>query len=214
MIGFFRIKRYYYGMGNRATQQKGFTILELLVVVVIIGIIAALVLVVYNSITKRALNEQTAFAVAAYKKALIQYATTSGSYPVNSSFCLGEGYPASGCGSSNSIPQNASVNNLLRPYFGNSTLPLPNTRSIPYGGTVRTGAWFNYQPLYTLDGQSHRWFIAYMMEGYQTKCTGSGVLSIAGSGSQYSSNPPSSGYTVTSMEGSYCLTALPDPATL
>lgn len=195
-------------------SKKGFTIVELLVVIVIIGIVATLVAVAYNGLTKRALNEQTAFAVAAYKKALIQYATINHSYPANSSFCLGEGYPSSGCGSSNSIPQNTTVNNALRTYFGNTQIPLPNTRSIPYGGTVRTGAWFNYQPLYTLDGQSHSWFIAYMMEGYQTRCTGSGILSIAGSGGQYSSSPPSNGYTVTSMEGSYCLIALPNPTTL
>ncbi len=216
-IWFFSDKGYDYYMRNRAVLQRGFTIVELLIVIVIIGILAALVIIAYSGIQQRASNAQTATTVTAYKKALIQYAVANGNYPANSNFCLGEGYP-SGCGSSGSIAENAAVNNLLRPYMGNAgKLPLPNTKAIPYiGPSTRTGAWFQYNAAWTLDGVAHSWYLMYMLDGYQKKCESAPILSFSPHGT-FSSTAPASGYSETyasSGGGTYCVVGLPNPTTL
>lgn len=68
--------------------SSGFTIVELLIVVVIIAILAAITIVAYNSIQQRATNTVTANSVAAYARALSIYAVQNSAYPVAWS-CLG-----------------------------------------------------------------------------------------------------------------------------
>ncbi len=200
-----------------AKSSKGFTIVELLIVIVIIGIIATIISVAYSGLTQRANNTKTASAVNAYKKALIQYATINRVYPANSTYCLGEGYP-SGCGSNGGNAENVTVNNLLRPYMGNAAkLPLPSTKAVPYISSIpRTGAWFSYFASATLDGISHPWFLMYMMDGHQKKCEAAPVASFSPFGT-FSSTPPASGYSETYSGqggGTFCVVALPNPATL
>lgn len=205
-------------MKTWASSSRGFTIVELLIVIVIIGIIATIISVAYSGLTQRANNTQTASAVNAYKKALIQYATINRTYPASSNYCLGEGYP-SGCAGAGGTSENATVNNLLRPFMGNaSKLPLPNTKAIPYiGPSTRTGAWTEYRASgWTLDGVTHSWYLMYMMDGHQKKCEASPVLSFSPYGT-FSSTPPSSGYSETyasSGGGTFCVMSLPNPATL
>lgn len=69
-------------------QQAGFTIVELLIVIVVIGILASITIVSYNGIQTRAKNQQTVSAVTAYYKAIMQYATVNGANPTTYG-CLG-----------------------------------------------------------------------------------------------------------------------------
>ena len=62
--------------------KSGFTIVELLVVIVIIAILAAISVVVYNGVQNRATNNSRASTVTQYVKALKLYATQNGSYPM------------------------------------------------------------------------------------------------------------------------------------
>lgn len=55
------------------TKQKGFTIVELLIVIVIIGILAAISIVAYNSITQRARDTERATKAGNLAKALVNY---------------------------------------------------------------------------------------------------------------------------------------------
>ncbi len=70
-------------------KQKGFTIVELLIVIVVIAILAAISVVAYNGIQSRAENAKTVAAVTSWVKALQMYRLDTGSYPSVHS-CLGD----------------------------------------------------------------------------------------------------------------------------
>jgi general secretion pathway protein G len=73
---------------QKAVKQKGFTIVELLIVIVVIGILAAITIVAYNGIQTRAENTKTVNAMSAWAKGLQLYKVANGSYPAINS-CLG-----------------------------------------------------------------------------------------------------------------------------
>jgi len=62
-------------------RQKGFTIVELLIVIVIIGILAAITIVAYNNIQQRARDSARTSDIAGIQKALELYRADSGEYP-------------------------------------------------------------------------------------------------------------------------------------
>lgn len=73
----------------RVGKQKGFTIVELLIVIVVIAILAAISVVSYTGIQNRAKNQQTVSAVTSYYKALAAYGIDNGALPADRA-CLGE----------------------------------------------------------------------------------------------------------------------------
>jgi prepilin-type N-terminal cleavage/methylation domain-containing protein len=64
--------------------QKGFTIVELLIVIVVIGVLAAIVIVSYNGITNSANDSAVESDLATIAKKLEVYKATTGLYPANS----------------------------------------------------------------------------------------------------------------------------------
>ena len=66
-------------------KHPGFTIVELLIVVVVIGILAAIVIVAYNGITNSANNSavKSDFATLAKKMELYKTSSSSGQYPMD-----------------------------------------------------------------------------------------------------------------------------------
>lgn len=62
-------------------KQQGFTIVELLIVIVVIGVLAAITIVAYNGIQGRARDSQRISDVRSIQKALEIYKTQKGSYP-------------------------------------------------------------------------------------------------------------------------------------
>ena len=58
--------------------SKGFTIVELLIVIVVIGILAAIVTVAYNGVQTKALNAKTVSAVASWAEAMELYRVDNG----------------------------------------------------------------------------------------------------------------------------------------
>ncbi len=109
-------------------STSGFTIVELLIVVVVIGILAAIVIVAYNGITTQAKNSQTISAVNTWIKALRLYETENGSLPTHNS-CLGKTttYPGGYC-YDGTWSVNSSFLNALSGYI--SSYPEPDTSQV------------------------------------------------------------------------------------
>lgn len=67
------------------TKQKGFTIVELLIVIVVIGILAAIVIVAFNGVQNRAVDTavKNDFAQVAKKLEIFKVSNPSDRYPAN-----------------------------------------------------------------------------------------------------------------------------------
>lgn len=194
---------------NNRTYRGGFTIVELLIVIVVIGILAAITIVSYNNVTDRSNNLRTEDAVSKFRKALIMYATENGQYPLGgtTSACLGEAtnYP-SGCWNGS---VSAAFNTAIQPYLGGS---LPN----PYNGCLmmysgcRIGAAYSNQNI-NLDGVAHTWSISYLQKG-AVSCQADGQA--GGSWTNALSVPNNPSRIELHSGTSLCRLILPNPATL
>jgi prepilin-type N-terminal cleavage/methylation domain-containing protein len=70
--------------------HRGFTIVEIVVVVAVIGILASITVVSYSQTRINAENTKTLHAVEQYIKAVTSYATRNGAYPISATHaCLG-----------------------------------------------------------------------------------------------------------------------------
>ncbi|MBM3210425.1 prepilin-type N-terminal cleavage/methylation domain-containing protein [Candidatus Saccharibacteria bacterium] len=125
-------------------KQSGFTIVELLIVIVVIAILAAITIVAYNGIQERAANQQMTTAVRTYYTALQSYGVDNGSLPAFNS-CLGaeSAYNSQPCYvGAGTYNYNSALENALRPYV--SSPPTVPMNSAVNGASVARGI-FYYQ---------------------------------------------------------------------
>jgi prepilin-type N-terminal cleavage/methylation domain-containing protein len=64
-------------------KERGFTIVELLIVIVVIGILAAITIVAYNGVQSRARNSSAQSAAENMAKKIEAFNAVTGAYPVN-----------------------------------------------------------------------------------------------------------------------------------
>lgn len=143
-------------LNNLKTMKKdrGFTIVELLIVIVVIGILAAIVIVAYNGIQNRAKTQSGQAAASNVQKKIEAYNAAVGSYPT---------------GAANGDAFEALLNGQTESNIGSIQIAVPtstngqNTVQIEYcqtGGTgVRIG-WFDYSANAVV-GTSSRYVITF-----------------------------------------------------
>jgi prepilin-type N-terminal cleavage/methylation domain-containing protein len=67
-------------------SEKGFTIVELLIVIVVIGILAAIVIVAYNGVQNSAKAQSSKSTAANVQKKIEAYNANKGNYPTDTSY--------------------------------------------------------------------------------------------------------------------------------
>jgi prepilin-type N-terminal cleavage/methylation domain-containing protein len=134
-------------------SKAGFTIVELLIVIVVIAILASISIVSYNGITRRA-ELASAYTTVKQYKTMFSLILAEGNMP-NSNACLGpsSAYP-SGCsiGGQNGS-SNSSLNTLLA-NLGMTNPPLMPLANNKYSMYVPAYYSTQHVMLYTLPGQN------------------------------------------------------------
>lgn len=166
--------------------SSGFTIVELVLVIVVIGILAAIVMVSYNGIIQKARNSAMISSVSQYKKIIALYAVNNGQYPSSLTWmaCLGTGYDDSDgdgtpdCGdASYPAPEVAAFNDALRTVAG--SLPAITIKNIPMpfeDNAYWRGAIVAVNNSMVVDGTVQPYYIEYALQGKDADCGLDGVL--------------------------------------
>jgi prepilin-type N-terminal cleavage/methylation domain-containing protein len=172
------------GMANK--NNNAFTIVELLIVIVVVGIIAAISMVAYTNIQQRANNSSIISSVNQTTKAIQGYAASKGEYPATANACV---TTVSGCQASSTsdgtVPNNstfeANISTIAR---------LPAT--VPASGTRLFGITYVYDAAVTFEGQQRPAMIVYYLFGINQQCGVSGIVS---DGSYPSLSASATGYS-------------------
>jgi|GEM_PF-1326831 len=213
-------------MNKRYSSGHGFTIVELLIVIVVIGILAAITLVAYNGVQASAYNVQIKSVVSSYRQSLLAYSSVNGSYPpvpseatpsADDRVCLGTGYAdhtndaEPDCGNSGypSIeyaPFNTALQSIV-------SLPIVSERTIntPYQATTFTGATFIREDGFTVSGQPNPYYIMYVLIGGNQPCGQNVVEENSGADPFPSMKPSAQDWSWSDGSTTMCVVAMPNP---
>jgi len=165
-----------------SSKNSGFTIVELLIVIVVVAILAAITVVAYGGIQQRSGNVSRIAEVNKIQKLVRSYVTVHGAaqfksllpaYPATMSICLGTGYKdviptaAVGCyvnGDTIYTLSSAAVDNALAT-IGKTTTSYPSFEHV-----VPPDTWAQSAPILRYD-TSNITYIDYMLEGTNANCS-------------------------------------------
>tara|TARA_B100002049_G_C16052782_1_gene364299 strand:+ start:339 stop:923 length:585 start_codon:yes stop_codon:yes gene_type:complete len=128
-------------------QQGGFTIVELLIVIMIIGILATLIITTFSGIRQKAENTASASNMREWAKAFTAYEAQSGkvftlpSSAGGTGYCLGTDFPNDKCrlfNQSGSQSYAASTADTVYTQLADEGVKAPKGSSKPVKGTVGT----------------------------------------------------------------------------
>ena len=127
-------------------NTSGFTLVELLIVIVIIAILASITVVTYNGIQQRAKNAARIQAGNDWAQTLLNYQANTGHFPTSgityngTHYCLGTGFPIGGggvarcqnvTGTDGGSPAESASSTLMSELSTNGVNSLPNATPIP-----------------------------------------------------------------------------------
>lgn len=183
-------------MLHTQASRRGFTVVELLIVIVVIAVLAAITVVAYNGISQRAQNAAIIDAAAKTKRLIQAYNAQEGKYPLGPAAVAACVTTDTGC-------YDGTTSRSALASFGTNmasigTLP----RSVPKPGSDRYGIYVQYwgsaapSPVY----------LVYFLQGINQSCGLSGVLNASANG--YSAVGYSSG-NVSSSGKTHCIVEVP-----
>ncbi len=174
-------------------REEGFTIIELLIVIIVIAILATITYVVYKNITGKAQATVTKNIVQQYTKGLAGYKAEHDSYPnfdeymaqeFKAGVCLGTGYEGNGCGSNfGEGGESDDFNQQMKPYIGNVPDIRPHTSSYYFNeiDISLTGIILQHFDIdsQTLNGEPvDAYAITYALDEPDATCIGGEVLKV------------------------------------
>ncbi|MBL8159248.1 type II secretion system protein [Candidatus Saccharibacteria bacterium] len=169
---------------RRPRSAKGFTIVELLIVIVVIGILAMIAFSTFRDTPARAQNANRISTAKAAVRLIYSYMSATGNYPdtTGASFCLGRNFPTGKCWGENSATPTNEADSLA---FVNSIAAVAGkVNDITYQ-PVNIGTWNGIGPVYhyrahapyrTVDGQPRPAMLMYWLEGLNVDCGMSGII--------------------------------------
>ncbi len=189
-------------MHKQNTPSTGFTIVELLIVIVVIAILAAISVVAYRGIQERAKNTQTISSVSQAIKSISAYIALNGAYPATSSGCLVPGSDGN-CTAYNTTPvtPSSSLQSAI-----NTVSTVPTT--VPDAHPAFNGITYNYTGGRTYNGESRPLAVIYSLQGPSQSC---GLPNVADNGGTTMVTPSSRDYTGHSGGYTYCFISVPGP---
>ena len=164
-----------------AKSRHGFTIVELLIVVVVIAILAAITIVSFNGITTRAYNVKIVGGVRTYLQQIEVYYATNGSYPPTTPeqngqqiamVCLGSGYTDATCGKVTGVIvyEDSLFNTKMAPFIG-AKPPVINDKELPSGPEAFVGAVYGIdETIKSKTGFTRARSIQYALHGSDADC--------------------------------------------
>ena len=146
-------------------NRSGFTIVELLVVIVVIGILAMITVVSYNGIQARTRDDRRRTDVANMIKAMELYYSDNNSYPTpltNTGSAINNGWYSSG---------DSSWSKLSTLLLGSQAIdevpvdPINTTNGVPSAGGKVYAVYVNYNGGYCGSTAGQMYMIVYKLEG-------------------------------------------------
>lgn len=164
-------------------KQTGFTIVELLIVIVVIGVLTTITVVAFNGVQVRSENQKTVAAARNWIGILKSYKAINGRFPdydaSTDSYaqypCLGSGYAAGKCMSLNNVNTVGAGVAYERPEFVSkiqslaNTLPTPSLQQVTFSNEPMVGAFVN------LGGGGTTISIGYVLKGSDAQCADLGA---------------------------------------
>ena len=183
-------------------RAYGFTIVELLIVIVVIAVLAAITIVAYNGITRRANNTAIISAANQVIKAVQAHIAQEGTYPALAvgNVCITND---SGC-----VRDTGGTDSANATFDTNMAKVAELPRSVPNVGAAGNGIVYNYTPGRTHNGDTQPAMLFYFLNGTGQSCGMGGVMN-----HWTTSTTPASGYTAnTSIGKTLCYVAIPGPS--
>lgn len=162
-------------------KQSGFTIVELLIVIVVIAILAAITIVAYNGVQQRANNSSIIGAASQAIKAITAYYAQEGSYPLGGSYaCV---TTTSGC-----VEPVGTVHSANTTFDTNMAKLASVPRSVPNVGSVGNGIIYNHAANRLFNNESKPALLMYFLNGQNQKCGVANVMDAWGTPGQVASS--------------------------
>ena len=144
---------------------RGFTIVELLIVIVVIAILAAITIVSYNGIQRRASNTAIIAAARDISKLIDMYKVDRGTYPLTVDYaCVTTGVVCNDSDTGGAVRAQSTVFNT-----NIATVGAP-PKSVPVSGSVGNGVIYNYHPNRQFNGVSRPAILMYFLNGEHQDC--------------------------------------------